>query len=247
MNRSSFVLIIIALFFTFSFAQTGRNKISEECEKNLVRIEGYAILEIPADFASFNFTVKGTGKDLNTAVTIAKDKIKKITLGLFDIGLKNKNLNTSRFFSGENYKGRAFFSSNKDYVTSIKVTVNLDSLELLEPSIIWVSENDIEKLSNISFQLKNFEKEKMETFEKALSIVEQKATAIQEKLDIKEMRVVYVEDMKMFDSRRINTAFEMRAKSNASISFIPYENIPLFYAETIKLESRIKVHYEILF
>ena len=122
---------------------------------------------------------------------------------------------------------------------------NIDNLDLLESAIITVSEQNVEKLSAINFELKDFEKEKMKIFELALVKAKEKAMLAKDKLDIERINVVYVNEVKNEFERYI--AYEANKVMYQRSSLGDVNTVPSFYAEKIKLRSKIEVYYEITF
>ncbi|NQU68212.1 MAG: SIMPL domain-containing protein [Candidatus Marinimicrobia bacterium] len=238
-----FLIVIISLLYS-------SDNSNKEIVRDLFHVEGTILSEVPADFASFQFTISGTGKDLRSAVDKAKGKVKEISSSLFNIGLDKSNLSTSRFFSGENIGGKAFLTDDRDYVASIRVVVNTDNLDLLEPAILVVSDQDLDELTDITFKLKNIEKVKYETFEKAILKAKEKAIAFQQILDIGKIRVVKVEEMNNYRNRNLvnpfNSSNAVHFTQKNSVGMDESGNIPMFYAETISVSVKVQVTYEIL-
>ena len=59
-------------------------------------------------------------------------KTASIIQSLFRIGLNKDNINTTNFYSGENYKGKAFFFSKKDFHALISTFVTIENFSLLK-------------------------------------------------------------------------------------------------------------------
>lgn len=154
-------------------------------EEKRMTIAGSAEILARADTASFSFEVMGQGPNLFQAVDQARGKVSKISEALFKAGLKKENLRTSLFHSGENSGNKSFLSSEKDYQANLTVIVSLDDLNLLETAIITVSGAKPEKLSDISFSLKSYEKLRMEALEKAVLKAKEKATLLSQIMNFK--------------------------------------------------------------
>ena len=100
-------------------------------------------------------------------------------------------------------------------------------------------------MNRFSYKLKNIEKIKSDTYEKAVLKAKEKALMIQRNLEIKNIRAINVEEVA--GSRYPNP---FNAVQNSTVEYSPYSSIdgvPLFYAETIKVSVRIRVTYEITF
>lgn len=111
MKRALFLIAISSLIYVLPIS--AQEIIVDNTHKLFV--SGTAEIKAPADQASFSFSVAGYGETLRKAVGNANKKISDISKKLFTIGVKEKNLNTSRFYSGENEDGKAFLSSSKDF------------------------------------------------------------------------------------------------------------------------------------
>jgi hypothetical protein len=70
--------------------------------------------------------------------------------------LPKDDASTSFFQSSENYGDKAFLSSIKDYPAVMTISGVADSLPMLEPIIIVISEGDVEGILDLSFELTNY-------------------------------------------------------------------------------------------
>lgn len=180
------------LFFAFLYHSTFAQNI--EAKSNQISVFGTVELKATADLASFYLSVKGVGATLRQAVESADKKTKNITDKLAALGIRHQNISTSQFYSGENSGDRAFLSSSRDFKATITTLVKIDSLDLLQPALFLVSEEQAESLSDISFSLKNeFElrrrarveaaikaKEKAEDLAKSLGVILGKPISVEE-------------------------------------------------------------------
>jgi uncharacterized protein len=171
-------ITILIILFTQSFAQ-------DLTEKNQLVVTGSAEIIVEADNASIDFSVIGYGESLREAVGKAKDKVSRISTKLISLGVKEKDLVTSYFSSGENYDGKAFLSSSKDFVAKIQVGVVIKDLTKVEEIILAISESDVETLSNINFQLEDYTPYKKQAREKAINAARNKALELADGFGIK--------------------------------------------------------------
>jgi uncharacterized protein YggE len=181
------VLILILACYSL-YAQQTEQKI------NQISVQGSVELKEMADQASLSFSVKGVGSSLRQAVENADKNTKVVTDKLIALGIKEKNISTSSFYSGENYGDKAFLSSSRDYQANITTVIKVDSLKLLQPVLFAISESDVQILSQIAFSLKDEvgfrrrarieaalkAKEKAEDMTKALNITLGKFISIDE-------------------------------------------------------------------
>ena len=122
---------------------------------NQISVTGTVELKQLADQASLSFTVKGVGPTLREAVAGADRNTKTVTGKLLTLGLKEKDLSTSSFYSGDNHGDKAFLSSSRDFQARVTTVVTIDSLPLLEHILFAVSECDVQSVSQVNFSLKD--------------------------------------------------------------------------------------------
>ena len=120
-----------------------------------ISVQGTVELREPADQASLSFSVQGTGSTLRQTVENANHTTRTIVDKLIGLGIKEKNIATSSFYSGENYGDKAFLSSSRDYKANITTLIKIDSLILLEAVILTMSEANVQNISQIEFSLKD--------------------------------------------------------------------------------------------
>ncbi|PJB02146.1 MAG: hypothetical protein CO127_00665 [Ignavibacteria bacterium CG_4_9_14_3_um_filter_36_18] len=157
---------------------------SQEIQQNQLIVYGYGSVEKEADIAKLYFSIRGLGPSLELAVKDAQSKILAITTKLFAIGLKESNISTQSFSSNENNRDKAFWSSDKDYEATMSVNITIDSLKLLESTVIIISEHKVNNLSNINFELKNDEEVKLQARDVAVKNAVEKAKIFAANLNI---------------------------------------------------------------
>ncbi len=223
------ILAFTTLFTLGLFAQNITND-------NRLIVNGTAELQAEADQASFMYEVEGFGSTLKEAVDNAKKKARETTQKLFDLGLKEENLATSSFFSGENTGGKAFLSSSKDFHATIKVTVMLFDLKKLEDAILTLSECDIVNMSRIDFSLRNPAVYKEKARKEAVALAKKKGKELAEEMGIKLGKVVRVEE---------NHAgiYPMNGMVMAKGGFNAAP--PTFHAATMKVSASLRISYTI--
>ena len=187
MRSFGICILLILLTLSKSLAQEGNDK--------YLNVFGKVKIFATADRAKILFTIKGVGSSLKFAFDDAKTKMQSISTRFNEIGLSEKNISTSFFESSENYGDKAFLSSKKDYRAIMTVTVATDSLELLEQIIIIISEGDVEKIKEVTFELNNFFELKRNGLEKAIKKAKEKAEIMAKELGIKYGRVLELEEI----------------------------------------------------
>ena len=140
---------------------------------------------------------------------------------------------------------KAFLSSKRDFKAIIKVALEIDSLDILEPIVTAVSSRNPDFISDISFSLKNVEKIKIETLELAVAKAKQKANSMVSSFDIKVGNPIYIEEL--------GNDQNMRGLSANVVSRLPgvvneakIVEVESFFIETITVSSSVKVIFSII-
>jgi uncharacterized protein YggE len=219
-----------------------------EQKTNYIFVQGSVELKEIADQASLSFNVRGVGANLRQAEKNADKTTKTITDKLIALGVKDKNISTSSFFSGENRGDKAFLSSSRDYQANISTMIKVDSLKLLQPVLFAISESNVQNISQITFSLKDevsFRKrarveaalkarEKAEDIGKALNVIVGKAITIDEFPPSQTNAMV----------RGINASYNTISVSGLQMGVD--ESIGSgFFAQTISITSQVYVTFEL--
>ncbi len=251
--------ITIYLVFGLYTAVTQIGFAQEDLYRHLVVI-GEHELEVPANRAQIDFTVKGLDKSLSGAILDVREQTSRITKALYDTGLKESDLATSHIYSGENYKWHAFFSSKKDYVTKMTVTVTIDSLDLLEPVIVAISEGKPDRMSDISFLVKNREVHKRIVLGQAVSTARERAELMVRPIHSTLGKVIYIEEISKLSHQYLSSLrsalTSSRTKNLAQdFMFLPLESAALsikspmmvsIFEQKVKFKAAVLVVFEIV-
>jgi len=240
-------LILFFVFSLFFFQLT----YAQDKNVNQLVLFGDCTLKAQTDIAVFSFSFKGVGPSLDVAVSNAKDKIRSITNELRKIGLSEKNFSTSYFYSGENEGDKSFLSSSRDYKAEIKVTVIIDSLDLLEKSIITVSKNEPDYISEVGFSLKNYSQYVINALEKAGKNAKEKAEILAKQMGFKLGKPIYIEDIGLPSGGfgGTSTVYIRGGRSDEVLYMI--DGLPKkkegasFYSPETVINSRVKIIYQI--
>lgn len=233
--RNIIVILITVLAFAGAYPQ--------EKQEHKLEVSGKAEILAPADQAVFSASVTGFGSTLRGAVEQAKNKAAQISKKLQNLGLKESCLQTSYFYSGENFGGKAFFSSTKDFKASITVNITIDTLPLLEEAILNLSESEVSNISNITFKLKNFESIKEKARIQAIENAKAKALQMAGLLNIKLSSVIDCGEGDAYQPfyaagpNPFNTSTDLRALDS--------ERGSGFYAQSVSINANIRLVYEI--
>ena len=158
-------------------------------------VYGTGSLDVPTNRANISFTVKGFASSIQAAVDTARRKVNDILARLITIGLQDKNFYTSSFNSGDNFEGKAFLSSRRDFRTQIDVYVTVDSLALLEGVVTILANSPVDKLSNISFSLRSDSSVKLEARRLAVANAQEKAALMARQLGVILGKALNVEEL----------------------------------------------------
>ncbi|MBK7499673.1 MAG: SIMPL domain-containing protein [Ignavibacteriales bacterium] len=236
-------LLSLYIFLSFQFIS------AQDYRENKLIVYGNAVIKAQTDIATFTFSFIGVGPSLELAINDARNKINLVSKELKNIGLTEKSLSTSYFYSGENQNDKAFLSSSRDYKAEIKVVVTLDVFELLEKAITTVSKFSPDYISDISFALKNHSEISKEVLQKAAANAKENAEILATQLGITNMKPLYVEDLSFPNGNDISRNF-FRGSRNAEVVLdekgVQTINIGnTFFSPEIKLIAKVKVIYEI--
>lgn len=231
------------LFIILLAAVALNSTYSQDKQTNQISVTGKAEILVPADRAVFSVNVTGFGSTLRGAVEQAKNKAVEISKKLLALGLKESSLATSYFYSGENFGGKSFLSSSKDFKASITVNITIDTLEVLEEAILRLSESDIENISNISFNLKNFEEVKRKARLQAAENAKEKASQLADKLNVK------LSDLKICDEAEGGFPVYQSAPNPFNSGMALQANDSFggsgFYTQNVSITGSIRLIYEI--
>lgn len=206
-------------------------------------VYGTGTVDVPADRAKINFTVKGFGSTLQEAVNAARKKVSDLTSSLIAQGLKESDLFTSEFTSGDNFEGKAFLSSSRDFRAQIDVAVTIDSLDRLESVVSTLSKGDLEKLSDISFSLRRDSIVKLEARRLAVENAQAKANVMAKQLGIEVGKVLSAEELLSYSdgdfyitdpNRPLAPQFGTIKVGGAS-----------FYAQRFSVKAGVRITFEI--
>jgi hypothetical protein len=169
-----FTTILLLVLACSAFADGDKAEVKED----LLTVSGKVKIFAPADRATVSFDLSGTGASLEKAFASVHAKTDTIVTQLKAIGLDQKNLHTSFFRSGENEGGKAFLSSKRDYKVSQNASVTTDKLDLLEQIVVILSRNEVERISNLFFELSDPDELKANAIKEATNLARNKAVNI---------------------------------------------------------------------
>ena len=241
------IILLLSIITVFSNAQEP-NRIS-----NQISVFGSVELKEIANQASFTFSVKGVGSSLRHAVEDANKKVKVVTDKLFHLGVLQRNIATSQFYSSENSGDKAFLSSSRDYQATLTTLVTVDSLPLLEGVLYATSESDIQSVSNISFSIKDELDVRKRARVAAAKKAREKAEDIASALGVTLGQVVSVEETEPTKTMNLRGAQNNPNPFNPSALTVFKEDKSTidesrgrgFFAQTVIVTSQLRAIFEI--
>lgn len=234
-----------------------QNSTPQEVENRHLTVYGKVKVFAKADRAKVFFSIKGTGRHLEAAFRDAKSKMQNIADRLESLGLDRDNISTSFFQSHENYGITPLFSTRKDYEAYMTVSVRTDSLPLLEPIVIAISEGDIEKIHNISFELIHYSALRKEGLLKATVKAREKAKLVSQKLGIALGEIINFEEVKNLQAESESRAVALYGgvryggvRSPFNESYFMGDTVggdhSGLYSQEITFYSEVKIVYKIM-
>ena len=220
---------------------------------NQIAVEGTVELKQLADQASLNFSVKGVGPTLRQAVDNADRNTKSVTNKLLALGVKERNLSTSSFYSGENRGDKAFLSSSRDFQAQITTVVTIDSLPLLEPILFAISECEVQSVSQVTFSLKDEPSLRKKARVEAALKAREKADDLAKTLGVTLGKVISIDEGQPNQSRQGQILLRGIASpfNNSSYNMLPANEAVVvdatigygFFAQTISIVSQVYVYF----
>lgn len=172
------LILAILLVGAVGAARAGENNEKIEKKEGVITVSGKVRTFAKADRATVSFKIRGLGKSLSDAFDDAGGKMDKIAARLAKIGIKENELATSFFQSEENEGNKAFLSSKRDYRTVMMASVTTKQLDLLKGVLITLSEMEVEEISDVSFELTNYEELRKDALEQAMKRAHEKLNMI---------------------------------------------------------------------
>jgi len=227
------------ILFLLTFMVFSGLAFSQEKLQHTIGVTGTSELTIPADRATFQFTVLGLGPSLREAVENAKTKTSEIVAGLLKLGIPQSSLYTQDFFTGEN-SDKAFLSSSRDFKARITTIVRLDSLVLLQGAVLFVSDKQAESISNISFMLRDAKHWKAEAEIAAVADAKIRAFRIADLLGVTVKSPLTVESTVQFPIPYRNNQIQALTVAGQSGT----ESAPFISSRDIIINGSVRVVFE---
>jgi uncharacterized protein YggE len=242
----------LIVFLVIGLLILAQSSYSQDIEENELTVYGKVRVFAKTDRANIPFVIRGFGKSLEEALGRANAKIDSVTEKLYALGLTEKNLSTSFFQSRENYGDKAFLSSKKDYRVTMNASITTDSLHLLEAIVIILSESNVERIDNVTFELINYSQLKKDALQKAVSQAKEKAEMMTQQLGVGCGDVIEIEEIRIDEpkipshSRNYSDTFnEAYLFGHLAVADEIFTS-PGFFAQEITFDSEVKVVFKIL-
>lgn len=243
------IVLIVVLVSQLLYSQQIEQK------NNQISVQGSVELKEMADQATLSFSVKGVGESLRQAVENADRNTKIVTEKLLVLGVKEKNIATSSFYSGENYGDKAFLSSSRDYQANITTIIKIDSLKLLQPVLFAISESDVKNVSQITFSLKDEVGFRRRARIEAVLKAKEKAEDMTKVLNLTLGKVISIDEVQPTQSYQSPITLRGVANPFNPVTYntviglqagVVDESIGSgFFAQTISITSQVYITFEI--
>ena len=218
---------------------------------NQISVEGTVELKQLADKASLSFSVKGVGSTLRQAVDNADRNTKNVIDKLLTLGIKEKDLSTSSFYSGENRGDKAFLSSSRDFQAQITTVVTIDSLPLLEPILFAISESQVQSVSQVTFSLKDEPALRKKARVEAALKAREKADDLAKTLGVTLGKVISIDEGQPRQGQFGVSRFSSPFNNSIYNTVVANETVPDasigngFFAQTISTIGQVYVTFEL--
>lgn len=245
MKVHKYLILVIGLLVTTSMVT------ADEIKEDRLTVQGKVKVFAKADRATVTFDVKSTGKSLKAAFDRAHQKIDSILTQLKEIGLDESNMSTSFFRGLENKGNKAFLSSKRDYKVSQTASVTTDQLDLLEEIVIILSNNKVERISDISFELTKFDDLRINAVKEAVAKAKAKAKVMTELLGVKIGRVIELIEQRSPGMRVYGRPVgdPLGGMFNSSMMEVRgryhLDSTPGIFAKEFTFEAEVKIVFEI--
>jgi len=217
---------------------------AETPQKRLIHIEGKAKIDTVADRAYISYSVIGYGSSLRDAVKNAQLNNAAIAKKLMDKGIKKEWLETSNFYSGENGGDKPFLSSKKDYQASLTTLVKIDSLAILDEVVYLLSEQKVENMSGLTFELKKPDALNLVCRQKAITNAVSDAQALASAAGIKVGKIIEIGYTSFGAVNNDGMSPRMYSSMAKSVAFEAAPSGGIF-PNRISVEARVNVDFEI--
>lgn len=238
------IMLMLLCSITLSLAQN-----TEYIKKgvNYIEVLGTAELIVPTDKAKLSFTMSANGETLKKSVENTQRKIRVVINKLKDLGMKDKDFETSRFFSNENVGGKSWFTSKNDYKSSLTVTLTFKDFGLLEKAIFIVTESKPNTMSGISFMLEDIEKHKANALKDAANAAYSKAKTLAAASPSKITKLLYStiqENYYQIRNANSNTISNMRSGRSAEMAY-RVDEPSMIHAQNRTIRVTVRAIYQL--
>ena len=228
-TRSLFLILIIFLCSNITFGQ--------KIEGSKLISIGIGEVSLPADQVKFTVPINVEGSSLVQTIDITRSKISDLVKVFQNFGINSEDIETPRFSNMRNYDA-SFFTSKKDFKTSLSVYVTIKNLNVLDSILIKLAEMKYEPY-DFSFSLKNEDTIKILAVEKAVEQAIAKAKAISKVSGISLGSIVYIEELLKKESEDYTLVAERTLHIRGGIV------TPTIYPQKIIHQASVKVVYNI--
>ncbi len=220
--------IIIILLSVYSAVYSQYTEINQ----NQLTTNGNAIINFKPDQAKISATFIGLGRSFEAALQDLLPKVSKAVNALLSIGLTEDQIETSRFNAAENTKESSWWTSSKDYKIITQVSITVDSLKRLDSIVTVLMKQPVEKVSSISYYLKDIQTKLLIVQKQAAENAKKNAILVAQTLGASIVKPLFIENHPAYNRDYI----EVKAEGVAPIIF---SNIDM------PLSASVRVIYEL--
>lgn len=200
-------------------------------DNNLLVVYGHNSSLQSADVAKLSFSLTEYAPTLKEVTQKLHEKANYISDSLISIGLKKGNFIAESFSSGENNRDKPFLSSSKDFQSTIRINLIVDSLSLIDDYLIAISEMEIQNISRINYELKDDHKLKEKSRLLAIQDAKNKAEMYSENFNVRLGEIKYIEELIPYGSVEF---YVPRPKNNSNIN----ADIAFFRPGEVRIKNR---------
>ncbi len=224
---------------------------ANEIEKWSITVYGSAQIEVDAEQATIVFGVSEKGASIEEAYQNMRSVVNKVTRDLLKLDIKESDIIISNFTSGDNYWGNSAFFKADNFKASSRVTIDNLEVSQVEPVILSLGKNKIDKILQLSYSLKADAKYKKEAREMALLAAREKAIEMSAALDGSIGNAIAIEEIPKASDVGYSVLAERamgRGPFNAMSSYevASRPEINSLYPEKISIEQHVRVVFHLI-
>jgi len=129
----------------------------QRSNSNNFSVSGVFQETILSDRAQLSVRITADGSTLVDATKRVNEKANDIAETLIDGGLSKENVYSSKFRSSSKQIERFVFTDSRVFKVQVSLHITIDDLETLEPTILKLSELEVDEIYNIKYSIKDMD------------------------------------------------------------------------------------------